>query len=342
MTTQKYTLDLVEFYITNVCNLSCTNCNRFNNLKLKGFQKWEEYKHKYEIFANRLDIKRLSIIGGEPFLNPDIYNWIHGLIELWPNGSTQITTNGTRPQDKRLLDTLIKYKGKLWIDYECHDEKYYNVFHNSILKFFPNCNYKIFWDIERWSSTYNTIRGADWPSEPIDITNENNWKWLQQELKEMGNTLNWFQSRIEYYIDNIKYAHLAPAWYFNNTAITIKDDIMYTEAKSNMNNAHNNCTMSKCHNFVNGELYKCITPYTLLEAVNQENVKISPQDYELLKKYQPLTVEHNDKDFKRFIDNIENPIDQCKFCPEFYTTEKISIVNKKSKTKHEKFSAYSR
>lgn len=38
-------LDYMEFYITNVCNLTCTGCNRFNNYKFKGFQRWTEDKH---------------------------------------------------------------------------------------------------------------------------------------------------------------------------------------------------------------------------------------------------------------------------------------------------------
>ena len=37
-------LDYCEFYITNVCNLSCNGCNRFNNYKFRGFQRWEDSK----------------------------------------------------------------------------------------------------------------------------------------------------------------------------------------------------------------------------------------------------------------------------------------------------------
>lgn len=338
MTNKKYMLDLAEFYITNVCNLSCTNCNRFNNLKLKGFQKWHKYKDKYKKFADRIDIKRISILGGEPFLNPDIYNWIEGLIELWPNSKTQVTTNGTRPKDEKLLQTLMKHKGKLWIDYECHDESYYNTYHNNVLKFLPNCKYKIIWDLEKWADRYPIMRGSDWPLDPIDITDEANWNWLNKELNDIGAELNSFQFRIEYYVDDIMYAIVAPAWYFNSTAIKMKGDTMYTEATSNMHIAHDNCTMSKCHTFANGELYKCITPYTLKEAIKQDDIEISPEDYDMLKSYKPLTVEHCDNEFKKFIDNIENPIDQCKFCPENYTTKKISIVKKNSKIAHEKFS----
>ena len=36
-------LNYAEFYITNVCNLNCTECNRFNNYHFSGHQRWDDY-----------------------------------------------------------------------------------------------------------------------------------------------------------------------------------------------------------------------------------------------------------------------------------------------------------
>ena len=33
----------IEFYITNVCNIACPQCNRFNNWNFKGHQIWKDY-----------------------------------------------------------------------------------------------------------------------------------------------------------------------------------------------------------------------------------------------------------------------------------------------------------
>lgn len=88
-------LELVEFYITNVCNLSCNECNRFNNYNFVGHQYWNEYASDIEQWSQRLDIENITIIGGEPTLNPDLELWASNLRRLWPNSNIMIQTNGT-------------------------------------------------------------------------------------------------------------------------------------------------------------------------------------------------------------------------------------------------------
>jgi organic radical activating enzyme len=72
-----------EFYITNVCNLNCFNCNRFNNFDFKGYQKWSDYKEIYTQWAQHVKLQRVTILGGEPLLNPTILDWIDGINGLW-------------------------------------------------------------------------------------------------------------------------------------------------------------------------------------------------------------------------------------------------------------------
>lgn len=86
---------VVEFYITNVCNLACRGCNRFNDQKFKGHQYWDDHAEAYEAWSKRLDIPRITIIGGEPTLNPDLEKWAINLRRLWPNAVIMIQTNGT-------------------------------------------------------------------------------------------------------------------------------------------------------------------------------------------------------------------------------------------------------
>ena len=93
---------VVEFYITNVCNLSCRGCNRFNDLNFKGHQRWVDHASAYEAWANRLDIPRITIIGGEPTLNPDLELWASNLRRLWPDAVIMIQTNGTYQRPEHL------------------------------------------------------------------------------------------------------------------------------------------------------------------------------------------------------------------------------------------------
>lgn len=91
----KILIDKMEFYITNVCNMTCSGCNRFNNYKFTGWESWEEAEPILTEWAKKVDIKHLVVLGGEPLLNPDIVKWITGLSRLW-NSGVQVQSNGTR------------------------------------------------------------------------------------------------------------------------------------------------------------------------------------------------------------------------------------------------------
>jgi hypothetical protein len=119
MTDDRILIDRLEFYITNVCNLTCSNCNRYNNYKFSGWQRWDDYADILTEWAKRIDIRHPVILGGEPLLNPDINKWITGINCLWPaHAGVQILSNGTRiNQVSGLYDTLINGN---WIGITVH------------------------------------------------------------------------------------------------------------------------------------------------------------------------------------------------------------------------------
>jgi organic radical activating enzyme len=102
-------LPVVEFYITNVCNLTCRGCNRFNNYSFKGHQYWDDFSAEYKNWSQRVDIKNITIIGGEPTLNPDLESWAQNLRSLWPNSNIMVQSNGTYIQNN-FFDFWKKYQ----------------------------------------------------------------------------------------------------------------------------------------------------------------------------------------------------------------------------------------
>lgn len=126
----------VEFYITNVCNLTCSECNRFNHLNFKGWQKWQDFANVYEKWSKEINLGSYSIMGGETLLNPSLYEWIDGLQKLWPNTQCKIASNGTQlDQHKDLYEYLIKYKNSLFLQIACHNEQMYENLKNKIRNF---------------------------------------------------------------------------------------------------------------------------------------------------------------------------------------------------------------
>lgn len=95
--TNRVLIDRLEFYITNVCNLTCSGCNRYNDYKFSGWQSWAEAEPILTKWAEKIEIRHPIILGGEPLLNPDIIQWMQGLRRLWARyGTVQIQSNGTR------------------------------------------------------------------------------------------------------------------------------------------------------------------------------------------------------------------------------------------------------
>jgi organic radical activating enzyme len=116
MTDDRLVIDRLEFYITNVCNLTCSNCNRYNNYKFSGWQKWEDHEQTLFEWSKKIKINQSVIMGGEPLLNPDICKWVNGIGKLW--STVQILTNGTQlTKTSNLYKSLPK---KSWIGITVH------------------------------------------------------------------------------------------------------------------------------------------------------------------------------------------------------------------------------
>jgi len=86
---------VIEFYITNQCNLACTNCNRFNDHDFRGHYYWEDSAESVEAWSQRINASMIVIIGGEPSLHPGLETWVVNLRRLWPETTIMIQSNGT-------------------------------------------------------------------------------------------------------------------------------------------------------------------------------------------------------------------------------------------------------
>jgi organic radical activating enzyme len=118
--TDRIVIPKLEFYITNVCNLTCSGCNRYNNYKFSGWWSWDDAKPVLEQWAKKINIKHKVILGGEPLLNPDIVKWVTGLNTIWPDGGIQVQSNGTRiDMVPDLYESLI---GRTWIGVCLHSQ----------------------------------------------------------------------------------------------------------------------------------------------------------------------------------------------------------------------------
>jgi len=100
---------VIEFYITNQCNLACTNCNRFNDHDFRGHYAWEDSADAVEAWSQRINAPLLTIIGGEPSLHPELETWVANLRRLWPDTKIMIQSNGTNAKLAEEWDFWFRY-----------------------------------------------------------------------------------------------------------------------------------------------------------------------------------------------------------------------------------------
>lgn len=119
--------EYIEIYITNECNLSCSNCNRFNNYDFQGHYYWDDYKTAITAWAKRITSSTICIIGGEPTLHPELHIWVKNLKNLWPDSNLMIQSNGvlspekTRYLNEHGISPVISVHDKKW--FKKHEEK---------------------------------------------------------------------------------------------------------------------------------------------------------------------------------------------------------------------------
>lgn len=300
-------INKLEFYITNVCNLTCEQCNRYNNYDFRGWQRWSDFEADYSEWARRITVDGIVILGGEPLLNPTINDWIRGLNFVFGK-SVQILSNGTRLNKvPGLYDALESFnKGKSaavrnWVNITAHNAS----------------------DIERHvEEIHKFLKGPI-----IDISSTDEFKAKLAFIDANQITVRLMLS------DNFISANLRPA-----PTKLVNQRVVVTDKRSLYNNnpedAHAACSFVKWKNYhmIRGRLYKC-GPVALMPEFDQQfSLEISDSDRVLLNSYQPLSPWDDDSTHVDFFKKLDNSIPQCKFCPTWQQSRSIPIQPVSKKT----------
>lgn len=288
--TEKIHLDKLEFYITNVCNLTCSNCNRYNNFHFKGWAKWDDYAEGLEQLSQHVHVQKPVILGGEPLLNPDIVKWIRGLQRLWPNSySAQIQSNGTRiDRVPGLYEALQEVVGS-WIGVSIHRPEDREEIFARIRKFLQG---KITYSENPNNSMGSVYQFKD--SNGVEVHVWNNDMFGNTNVVERGN------GRFGLYNSDPERAH---------------DICSFRKWKN--------------YHWIRGKIYKCGPVALMPEFDQQHTFDISPEDREILNSYRGLGMDELESRGPEFFETIDNIIPQCKFCPETIEYRPVYFTNTK-------------
>lgn len=96
--TDHFIVNNVDIHVINACNLKCSGCNHLADFGYSGLFTAEELIGWIRPWKDRLHFKRISLMGGEPLLNPHLREICIGFRKLFPPDKTKlrIITNGIR------------------------------------------------------------------------------------------------------------------------------------------------------------------------------------------------------------------------------------------------------
>lgn len=278
MATIREYLGLGEFYITNVCNMACQNCNRFNDVARKGHIKFNE--EQYIEFATRFELGVISIIGGEPLLHPGLLSYVKGLRKLWPTSDLIITSNGMQLNKvKHLYEYCVANRCSLEISF--HDED----------------------DLDK--RLWNEI-------EIFKKQNGFSWNAIQDEVIEhTGRDGEKFTTTSQHLTDEGGFKFLfTDAHTFSTTNVREYDGMTPLPHDSDPAKAYHDCSLKFSHTFFNGDLYKCGFIAAAKEFVTERNAE---HLWKPLYDYKPVNMKQWDSQWR---DKFFSPEDVCRVCSE--------------------------
>jgi organic radical activating enzyme len=260
----------VGFYITHVCNLTCSQCGNFNNHTLKGYYQWSDYVDAIERYSKEIDFKFIDILGGEPLLHPGLKDWCRGIRELWPDAEIKLLTNGTRiAATPGLYQILQEYNIILVISLHYNEESIVN----NVTEFLHG---PITTEVTGWGAnpTYSSYKL---------LTDQNNVR-----------------------VRLIKHDKFLKTSHFTNNQFFKSDPVK----------AHSVCLASECFEIRDGKFYKCSLMPAILNVNQQLGLNLNSDVIGLLEQYEPMQADWSYERKKEFINNLNQPMPQCRMCPD--------------------------
>jgi organic radical activating enzyme len=104
-------IEYLETMVTYACTLSCTGCTNYSDYNMRGgYVRWNTAKPWLDMLFDRMRIDCFGLIGGEPFLNPELETWIREFKTNYPFVTLMISTNGQLfHKNTWILDCMEQY-----------------------------------------------------------------------------------------------------------------------------------------------------------------------------------------------------------------------------------------
>lgn len=244
----------LQIFITNNCNLKCNGCfarNVMNNGE--EYISKEEYESAVKSAINK-GVKKINLLGGEPFLHPDlpVFTKINSFFDL----KTTIYTNGSF---LNLCDNGEINGAKVRVSIYSFD-KYKGIKNiNKNIKGYP---IEFCFMVSKYTTVEEMIESAKYAKE-----NFNSNVFFISSLRELDNCEKEFFTDTDITMPVIEYKKLVHRFlieYDGNMEIHVSKRGVF---ESTVNPCNNKCNFSNY--FIGGKVIQC--PYDIVNLKFQEN-----------------------------------------------------------------------
>jgi len=123
----------LEINVSLGCNLKCEYCSHLGRF-MKGVIPWEEIKHWFQSWNQKILPDCVRIMGGEPLLHPDLEMILRETKEYWPDSSMELITNGLllHKSSPELLSFIRDIPYKVKVSKHFDDPEYNRLFNRGI------------------------------------------------------------------------------------------------------------------------------------------------------------------------------------------------------------------
>lgn len=120
------TLQWVEIHVVDHCNNNCRSCHNFSPFSPERDYSPEDYFLGLDILERyKLPYTTISLMGGEPFLHPDLAGFARGIRRRYPKREILVTSNGFWLSEQDIIE-----HDPLWESINAiHFSQYPNIVH---------------------------------------------------------------------------------------------------------------------------------------------------------------------------------------------------------------------
>lgn len=161
--------------ITHICSLHCDGCSAYSNYTLKYNVSIEQVEAWLSMWSKRINPKTFRMLGGEPFLHPQLPEIFLAVRRFFPNTHIAMCTNGMNLDKHPMMPRLLSLPNtSLHISIHSKEEKYVEkvkVAINTMNSWAKNHGVKISSgdNVSKWNRFYKGIGAEMMPYEDKDV-----------------------------------------------------------------------------------------------------------------------------------------------------------------------------